>query len=156
MSTQEKIYEYDTNEMFQEMQFVMKKGLSKILIEFMDRYELLEKTHKQIMKLPSVLNELNRETIDNTISEISEKVIYKNVEKWLIVKDYIEKYQNEVDWINISAYQKLSEEFIRRFKDKINFKWLKENENISEEIRNIDYFFVYNVNDKPTYKFLDI
>jgi hypothetical protein len=42
-----------------EIENVVKNGLNKILNEYIHRYELLENTHQQIMRLPSVLNELN-------------------------------------------------------------------------------------------------
>lgn len=33
---------------------------------------------------------------------------------------FIEEFQNEVDWDYISEYQVLSEDFMRKFKDKID------------------------------------
>jgi hypothetical protein len=57
-----------------EIKNVISKGLQTYLKNYIDRYELLEKTHKQIMNLPSVVNELNdnREiyTISDTESDI--------------------------------------------------------------------------------------
>jgi hypothetical protein len=54
-----KIYEYNADELVQEMNSIMRKGISNILSDFMHRYDLLEKTHEQIMRLPSVMNHLN-------------------------------------------------------------------------------------------------
>jgi len=34
-------------------------------------------------------------------------------------EDFIEKFRNKVDWHNISEYQKLSEEFIEKFRNKV-------------------------------------
>ena len=48
-----------TEELVLEIENVIKKGLTKILSNYMDRFDLLEQTHKQIMMLPSVVNELN-------------------------------------------------------------------------------------------------
>ena len=73
MSEQGKIYEFDADEMVQEMQFVMRKGLSKVLKDFIDRHELLEKTHKQIMQLPSVLNEINKD-VSKDIDLLHDKI----------------------------------------------------------------------------------
>ena len=42
------------------LQHDIKKGLNVILSDFKERYNLLEKTHKQIMRLPSVRNHLNK------------------------------------------------------------------------------------------------
>jgi hypothetical protein len=80
MSQEGKIYEFDADEMVQEMQFVMRKGLSKVLSEFISRHELLEKTHKQIMQLPSVLNELNK-TSSNEDTNTSEQFVLKDVDQ---------------------------------------------------------------------------
>ena len=60
---------FNTDDILNEVNLVIKKGLEMILKDYMSRYNLLEKTHKQIMNLPSVLNELNKddepsETID--------------------------------------------------------------------------------------------
>ena len=60
---------FNTDDILNEVNLVIKKGLEMILKDYMSRYNLLEKTHKQIMSLPSVLNELNKddepmETID--------------------------------------------------------------------------------------------
>ena len=51
---------FNTDEILKEVDVVIQKGLKKILKDYADRYSLLEKTHKQIMTLPSVLNELNK------------------------------------------------------------------------------------------------
>lgn len=80
MSQEGKIYEFDADEMVQEMQFVMRKGLSKVLSEFVSRHELLEKTHKQIMQLPSVLNELNK-TSSTEDTANSEQFVLKDVDQ---------------------------------------------------------------------------
>ena len=54
-----------------EIDDVIKKGLNNILKDFIDRHELLEKTHKQIMRLPSVLDEINNNNSDNNDDELS-------------------------------------------------------------------------------------
>ena len=52
-----------------EIENIIKKGVNTILKDYMNRYDLLEKTHSQIMRLPSVLNELNK----NDYSESDEE-----------------------------------------------------------------------------------
>jgi hypothetical protein len=42
-----------------EIQNVLDNGLKKILKDYINKYNLLNETHKQIMMLPSVLNEIN-------------------------------------------------------------------------------------------------
>jgi hypothetical protein len=53
---------FNTETLLNEINDVIKKGLNNILKNYMDRYNLLEKTHKQIMMLPSVVNEINENT----------------------------------------------------------------------------------------------
>ena len=50
---------FDTEPLMQELNSVMNAGLSKMLSKYVDRYNLLENTHKQIMNLPSVRFEMN-------------------------------------------------------------------------------------------------
>ena len=49
----------NTEEIATEVNNVIKKGLDKLLGDYLYRYELLEKTHDAIMNLPSVRNHLN-------------------------------------------------------------------------------------------------
>ena len=48
----------DTKPLIKEIKNVVKNGVNLILKDFTDRHEMLEKTHSQIMKLPSVMNEM--------------------------------------------------------------------------------------------------
>ena len=61
-------------------------------------------------------------------------------------KDSI-KDLTDVDWYNISYYQKLSEEFIRKFKDKVNWYSINYYQKLSEEfIREFkDRVYWYNI-----------
>ena len=56
----EKLESFNTQPLMIEIEGVIARGVKTILKDFMKRYELLEKTHTQIMDLPSVRNELNR------------------------------------------------------------------------------------------------
>ena len=56
-----------------EIENVIKQGLQTILKEFIDRHELLERTHQQIMNLPSVLDELNRSENTDTDTKNSKQ-----------------------------------------------------------------------------------
>jgi hypothetical protein len=81
-----KLHDFNTDELLTEMNYVIKKGLTKVFKEFIERHELLENTHKQIMNLPSVLKELNitaddEDDEDDNDETNSEPVIYKNVSK---------------------------------------------------------------------------
>ena len=50
---------FDTEPLMQELNSVLNTGLSKMLGKYVDRYNLLENTHTQIMNLPSVRVEMN-------------------------------------------------------------------------------------------------
>ena len=59
-----KISSFNTEPLVIEIENVIKKGLNVLLKDYISRYDLLENTHKQIMNLPSVLNELNLTSFD--------------------------------------------------------------------------------------------
>ena len=67
--------DFNTEELVLEMNSVLNKGLTNILREYTSRYNLLEATHQQIMKLPSVLNEFNqsRPCLENKNSNLLDK-----------------------------------------------------------------------------------
>ena len=51
-------------ELFEEITHVIQNHFKKNMGDFIKRYELLEQTHQQLMKLPSVVNELQLKTIN--------------------------------------------------------------------------------------------
>ena len=58
--TESKIESFNIEPLVFEIKNVIKNGLKVLLKDYIDRHDLLEKTHKQIMKLPSVMNEINK------------------------------------------------------------------------------------------------
>ena len=50
-------------------------------------------------------------------------------------EDFIREFKDKVNWENISVYQKLSEDFIREFKDYINFEYLIGNKYCPPDIK---------------------
>ena len=48
-------------------------------------------------------------------------------------EDFIREFQDKVDWEYISAYQKLSEDFIREFQDEVNWYEISKNQKLSED-----------------------
>jgi hypothetical protein len=50
-------------------------------------------------------------------------------------EEFIERNKDLVNWINISGYQKLSEEFIERNKDLVNWYYISKYQKLSEEFR---------------------
>ena len=51
-------------------------------------------------------------------------------------EDFIRKHSNMVDWKSISIYQKLSEAFIEEFKDKVHWNYIYKFQSISSEFKN--------------------
>jgi hypothetical protein len=45
----------------------------------------------------------------------------------------VKYFDGKIDWIDISKYQSLSEDFIREFQDKVNWKWISKYSNLSED-----------------------
>ena len=56
---------------------------------------------------------------------------YFNYQK--LSEEFIEKFQDKVHWKNISLYKKLSEEFIEKFQDKVHWYNISEFQKLSEE-----------------------
>jgi hypothetical protein len=79
MSTTKKVNMFNLNPLVIEIGEVIEKGLNKILSDHMDRYELLENTHKQIMRLPSIRQALNKHPHDlYSDDDTDEPVIHNN------------------------------------------------------------------------------
>jgi hypothetical protein len=79
---------YNTQPLVAKMEDVIKNGLDQILKEFMERYELLEKTHTQIMNLPSVRNELNLNPNINAV-EPNINIVESSVQDKTDIKDLV-------------------------------------------------------------------
>ena len=47
-------------------------------------------------------------------------------------EDFIREFKNEVNWYHISINQKLSEDFIREFKDRVEWYWISCGQKLSE------------------------
>ena len=47
--------------------------------------------------------------------------------------DFIREFQDKVDWNFISKYQKLSENFIREFQDKVDWYYIAMNQKLSKK-----------------------
>ena len=101
----------NTEEIATEVNNVIKKGLDKLLGDYLYRYELLEQTHEAIMNLPSVRNHLNlaplpqynlETKVDNQILEkllkrIDELTFEVNQLKQTCKKEYIDiKVEDEL------------------------------------------------------------
>jgi hypothetical protein len=81
MTPTKKVNRFNINSLVIEVEEVIKTGLNKILVDYVDRYELLENTHKQIMRLPSIRQELNKHPYDlhsDDDNDHDEPICYKN------------------------------------------------------------------------------
>jgi hypothetical protein len=75
---------------------------------------------------------LNKELRTNYKS--LDNVDWYNISKYQkLSEDFIREFQDEVDWDNISSYQKLSEDFIREFQNKVDWYWISLNQKLSED-----------------------
>ena len=84
--------------------------------------------------------------IDNL--EINENTNWEEISKIKeLSEDFIRKYQDKVDWYYISGYQKLSEDFIREFKDKVDWYYIstyqKLSDNFIREFKDkVDWYYI--------------
>ena len=123
--SEDKIQRFNTQPLMLELENVINNGVKNILKDFINRYELLEKTHNKIMRLPSVRNEMNigsyaeSETDDDInnavnvhqldktvanglreeISEIDKKLV-KMEKKYDEIGPILEKILNKIESLN--------------------------------------------------------
>jgi hypothetical protein len=89
----------NTEEIINEVNNVIKTGLEKLLVDHLCRYELLEKTHEEIMNLSSVRNHLNLPKC--------ETIVTKDVSADLDTKygNMIEKLLTRIDELTLEVNQ---------------------------------------------------
>ena len=92
------------------------------------------------------MNEKNEEkiTVKKAIKELAEVYgikgeEYENCNTWydlsrmLLPENFIEKHSDEIDWENISSYQKLSEKFIEKHIHKVDWAGISIYQKLSEQ-----------------------
>ena len=57
---------FDINSIMSDVEKVIQQGLNKLLVNYIERHEMLEKTHKQLIQLPSIVEELNKRNLNQT------------------------------------------------------------------------------------------
>ncbi len=72
--SEDKIQRFNTQPLMIELENVINNGVKSILKDFINRYELLEKTHNKIMRLPSVRNEMNISSYAESESESDDDI----------------------------------------------------------------------------------
>ena len=134
MTPTNKVNMLNINSLVIEVEEVIKNGLNKILVNYMDRYELLENTHKQLMQLPSIRQQLNKDPYDLCSDDDNDEVIYyknnKNMHDNSTVEtlEYrLEKLEKKYDTI-IPVLDKILNKIITLDQD---IKSLKSSESIS-------------------------
>jgi intein-encoded DNA endonuclease-like protein len=63
-------------------------------------------------------------------------------------EDFIHEFQDRVDWHWISARQKLSEDFIRKFQDRVDWFWISTRQEFSED-------FYFDFADRIEFRLID-
>ena len=92
--TESKIDSFNIEPLVFEIENVIKNGLKVLLKDYIDRHDLLEKTHKQIMKLPSVMNEINKGCDSDSESE-EDKSIFISISD--MTRDLVKKEMSYVE-----------------------------------------------------------
>ena len=57
-------------------------------------------------------------------------IFYRNNE---LTEEFIREFKDRVNWIYISVCQKLSEDFIREFEDIVDWYWISRSQKLSED-----------------------
>ena len=102
--TENKYTNFNTEPMLNKINTILKNEVDVLLSDFMDRHDLLEKTHIQIMNLPSVKYELNRaNTHDVCVSDICcdkppDATIFENIQSMTvkIVKNEVKTFEDKL------------------------------------------------------------
>ncbi len=110
-----------------EIKNIINKGLKNILNNYVDRFNLLEETHHQIMSLPSVKNELTKNCNESKMNSASNSIN----EKLDIIPE--NKNINISDDIKESIRQLVSDEY--KANHKVTFSLIN---SISNQIRELD------------------
>ena len=132
--TESKIDSFNIEPLVFEIEKVIKNGLKVMLKDYIDRHDLLEKTHKQIMKLPSVMNEINKcyDSDSEDENSVEDKTMFVSITDMTrdLVKKEISYVENKLDRIE-KKYESISP-LISKILDKLEsindeVKVLKEN-----------------------------
>ena len=108
--TESKIDSFNIEPLVFEIENVIKNGLKVILKDYIVRHDLLEKTHKQIMKLPSVMNEINKgRDSDSEDDVVEDKTMFVSITDMTrdLVKKEISHVESKLDRIE-KKYESIS------------------------------------------------
>ena len=112
--TESKIDSFNIEPLVFEIENVIKNGLKVMLKDYIVRHDLLEKTHKQIMKLPSVMNEINKGCDSDSEDEdeddvVEDKTMFVSINDMArdLVKKEISHVESKLDRIE-KKYESIS------------------------------------------------
>ena len=113
-------------------------GVDRIIWDSVSRYSDLSVSFIRSFREDLVWDSVSKYTIFG-IDTKSDSFVYEfqNYVDWVVVSKYqrlsesfIREFQDEVSWINISRYQRLSENFIREFKDYVDWRFISEHSSL--------------------------
>ena len=138
---------FNTEPILSEINSVLQKGLKLLLNDYFDRYNLLETTHSQIMKLPSVVRELNKVSINENDTNENDSNLFVTIEGLTqnIVKSQLQPLESRLDQMEqnintimpflqtiLSQIQELRKEPISKTTENIKLE-IEEKEDVEEE-----------------------
>jgi len=99
--------------------------------------ELVNKTVNEINPVTLVewynLTQYNLQTIQNKLKNAKDSVWGRISTNLPLNENFIEEFQDLIDWEAVSRYRTLSEQFIRDFQDKVNCELISMMPNLLEE-----------------------
>ena len=96
--TETKMRNFNTEPLIKEIEGVIKNGVEQILNDFLNRYDLLEKTHEQIMNLPSVQNEINKKNYNDEDEDDEAPSMFVSIKDMThdLVKEELSSVENKL------------------------------------------------------------
>ena len=107
-----------------------------MLEQYFDRYYfhgLLKDTCCTVLEDWSLVSVYMIRYSENLIRKFQDKVDWSEISRYQTLSEpFIREFQDRVDWNQISRYQKLSEAFIHRYRYKVNWNRISEYQVLSE------------------------
>ena len=112
---------FDIQPIMSEVEKVIQSGLNRLLVNYIERHELLEKTHQQLLQLPSIIEELKLKECSQTRltcnnGPLSETDSNYNQSKVTVPDNRLECFEKKFNAI-IPLLHKVTEEIERLNKD---------------------------------------
>jgi hypothetical protein len=123
----------NTEEIVTEVNNVIKKGLDKLLGDYLYRYELLEQTHDAIMNLPSVRSHLNQSPLPPQQCENNNN----NVKYEEMIEKLLKRIQELTFEVNQLKQTRRKECADIKVEDELKVVKLEQKENIRLEIEDV-------------------